>query len=263
MRVNLLLGLSILAMMVSTSTTGLLTLAAGVPLTTVFAGLRGDRAAVARLMKTMVVILGVSAVGIGPVFILKPSLLDSVHQVYLATVNKGDSNSYQERTGLDNAAVATVAQTDGLGVGWGSFRCSSLVPGLLANAGIFGIAMVMWLAWRIGVTVQRIGLRKSRHSGKIVIDGFIAALLGQFVAALLSDPMINSLAFFLQLGCVVGTAARIAAEIQSSRELVASRLMASFAYTRGGDRDRFGEGGGREPRGGLVNHGGLSEGRLT
>jgi hypothetical protein len=235
MRVNLLLGLSILAMMLSTSTTGLLTLAAGVPLTTVFAWLRGDHAAVGRLMKTMVVIVGVSAVGIGPIFILKPSLLDSVHQVYIATVTKGDSDSYQERTGLDNAAIGTVAQTSGLGVGWGSFRCSSLVPGLLANAGIFGIAMVMWLAWRIGVMIQRIGLRKSRHPGKIVIDGFVAALLGQFVAAMLSDPMIESLAFFLQLGCVAGTAARMAVEIQRSRDLAASRLAASLAYApRGG-----------------------------
>jgi hypothetical protein len=218
MRVNLLLGLSILAMMLSTSTTGLLTLAAGVPLTTVFAALRGDHAAVGRLMKTMVVILGVAVIGIGPIFILKPSLLDSVNQVYVATVSKGDSESYQERSGLDNAAVATVAQTDGLGVGWGSYRSSSFVPGLLANGGVFGVAMVLWLAWRIGVTVQRARLRTSNHPGKIIIDGFIASLCGQFVAALLSVPMIGSLAFFLQLGCVAGTAARMAVEVRRARE---------------------------------------------
>ncbi len=41
---------------------------------------------------------------------------------------------------------------------------------------------------------------------------FTAALCGQLAAATLSAPTIGSLAFFLQLGCVVGTAARMAAE---------------------------------------------------
>jgi hypothetical protein len=178
----------------------------------IFAALRGDTAAVARLTKTVMAILVAGAVIIGPVFIMKPSLQDSVQQVVLATVSKGDSQSYEERSGLDAAAVATVGQTDGLGVGWGSFRASSLIPGLLANAGVFGLAMVVWLAWRISVLVNRAGRRARGHPGRIVVDGFIAALCGQLAAACLSAPTIGSLAFFLQLGCATGVAARIAGE---------------------------------------------------
>ena len=212
MRVKLLLVLAILAMLCSTSTTGLVTLAAGVPLVMIFAALRGDTAAVGRLVKTTVAILIAGAVIIGPIFVLKPSLQNSVHQVVVATLSKGDSQSYQERSGLDAAAVATVGQTDGLGVGWGSFRASSLIPGLLANAGVFGVAMVIWLVWRITALVNRTGRRALGHPGRIVIDGFIAALCGQLAAACLSAPTIGSLAFFLQLGCATGVAARMAAE---------------------------------------------------
>jgi hypothetical protein len=215
MRVRLLLVLAILAMLCSTSTTGLVTLAAGVPLVMVFAALRGDTKAVGRLVKTVTAILILGAVVIGPVFVLKPSLQNSVHEVVVSTLSKGDSQSYEERSGLDAAAVAIIGQTDGLGVGWGSFRASSLIPGLLANAGVFGVAMVLWLAWRIAVLVNRAGRGARGHPGRIVVDGFIAALCGQFAAACLSAPTIGSLAFFLQLGCATGAAARMAAEARA------------------------------------------------
>jgi hypothetical protein len=229
MRVNLLLTLAILAMLCSTSTTGLLTLAAGVPLITIFAALRGDTAAVGRLVKTMVVVVAAGVLVIGPVFVLKPSLQNSVHQVYVATVSKGDSDSYQQRSGLDAAAVATIGQTDGLGVGWGSYRASSLIPGLLANGGIFGVTMLVWLAWRMGVLVRRAKRQAPNHPGKIVIDGFIAALCGQLAAAVLSAPTIGSLAFFLQLGCATGTAARIAGEVRRTQPQAAARRRPSGA----------------------------------
>jgi hypothetical protein len=214
MRVNVLLGLSMVGMLCSTSTTGLLTLFAGAPLITLFAFLRGDKAAVGRLAKTMIVLLGAGLLLIGPVFILKPSLQNSVNAVYVSTISKGDSQSYQQRSGLDAAAVATVGQTGGLGVGWGSFRCSSLIPGLLANAGIFGLVMVVWLIWRMGIMVQRAKKRAPDHPGRVVVDGFIAAICGQLAAAILSAPSISSVAFFLQLGCATGAAARIMVEVR-------------------------------------------------
>ena len=214
MRVNLLLVLAILAMLCSTSTTGLVTLAAGVPLVMIFAALKGDTAAVGRLMKTASAIVIAGSIVIGPVFVMSPSLQKSVHEVVVSTMSKGDSQSYEERSGLDAAAVATIGQTDGLGVGWGSFRASSLIPGMLANAGVFGVLMIIWLTWRIGVLVNRAGRRSRSHPGRIVVDGFIAALCGQLAAACLSAPTIGSLAFFLQLGCATGVAARIAGEVR-------------------------------------------------
>jgi hypothetical protein len=219
MRVNLLLALSILAMLCSTSTTGLLTLAAGVPIITIFAALCGDHAAVGRLMKTMAAIICVGVIVIGPIFVLKPSLQSSVRQVYAATVSKSDSKSYQERSGLDAAALTMVGLTDGLGVGWGSFRASSFFPGLVANGGVFGVAMVIWLVWRMRVLVRRANAWAPKHAGKIVISGFSAAAVGQLAAALLSDPMIGSVAFYLQVGCITGVAARIVVEARRAQAM--------------------------------------------
>lgn len=212
MRVDILLGLAIIAMLCSTSTTGILTLVAGFPLMIIFAVFTGQPAAAGQLVKKAGLLLMVGVVVIGPIFILVPSLQSSVNEVVQSTLSKGDSDSYQERSGLDDAALATLGQTDGLGVGWGSFRASSLVPGIAANGGVFGLAMVLLLAWQLVALIRRAGRRNPGHEGGLVLEGFGAALAGQLAAALLSAPTIGSLAFYLQLGCVTGTATRMLSE---------------------------------------------------
>lgn len=207
MRINLLLPLAILAMLLSTSTTGILTLAVGLPATLLLAGFRTEINA--RLLRNTVMLMLCGIVVLGPVFVLKPALMTSVSEVVTATLTKGDSDSYSERTGVDAAALASIAPTYGLGVGWGSFRTSSLIPGLLANAGLFGLAMVLWLFMRVAKLAARAKAGVSGHPARCIIDGFSAALCGQLAAALLSAPTIGSLGFFLQLGCVVGGAARM------------------------------------------------------
>ena len=219
MRINLLLSLAILAMLCSTSTTGLLTLALGVPLLTVLSALRKDRAATKRLIRTIIGILVVGCVTIGPAFILKPSLRTDLHQVYIATISKTHSNSYDQRSGLDAGAMAAMIHTGGLGVGWGSYRASSLVPDILANGGIFGLLMVIWGTWRIGVIVRRSRAQAPDHTGIVVVRGFVAAVCGQLAAALLSSPTIGSVAFFLELGCLIGVAVRIGMETERAPPL--------------------------------------------
>jgi len=139
-------------------------------------------------------------------------VIDAAQLIVDVTLNKSGSDSYSLRTGLDTAALNTVPLTYGLGVGWGGFRTSSLVPGLLANAGVFGVAMVLWMLTRVARLVSSANAAAPHHEGRIVVDGFSAALVGQFSAALLSAPTIGSLAFYLQLGCVVGAAARMLKE---------------------------------------------------
>ena len=51
-----------------------------------------------------------------------------------------------------------------------------------------------------------------------MVDGFSASLCGQLTAALFSAPTIASLAFFLQLGCVIGISARLSREPRLSLE---------------------------------------------
>ena len=212
MNMTLLLALSILAMLLSTSTTGLLTLAVGLPLILVLTAARADGQALARLGKTGGMLMLVGVIALTPVVIMKPALLDAVSSVADSTLTKGDSDSFSERTATDMAALDTVSATYGLGVGWGSFRTSSLVPGLLANAGVFGIVAVLWQGLRTTQLVRRRTAAMRDHPGCLVVGGFSAALCGQFTAALFSAPTIASLAFFLQLGCVIGVSARMSIE---------------------------------------------------
>jgi len=217
MRVNLLLPLAILAMLVSTSTTGIMILALGLPFMMLLAMFRADREIITRMARnTAILVLG-GVLVLGPVFMMKPSLMNSITEVVDATMTKGDSDSYVERTGIDAAAVASIGMTYGLGVGWGSFRTSSLIPGLLANAGLFGMAMVLWLFMRVGGLTARARSVTSGHPAQSLVGGFSAALCGQLAAAILSAPTIGSLGFFLQLGCVVGGAARVSVDARPAR----------------------------------------------
>ena len=209
MRPELLLALAILAMVLSTSTTGLVSLGGGLPLVLLFAARKGDVKALGRSASTVAGLAVAGALALAPVLILKPDLVDSVNAVMAETLSKTDSESYEARSLADQMALATVEETGGLGVGWGSFRSSSLVPGLLANAGVFGLAMVVWMIARLSRLASRAAVASRGHPGQVLVDGFSAALCGQLAAAMLSAPTIGSLAFFLQLGCVIGTAARI------------------------------------------------------
>jgi hypothetical protein len=209
MRPNLLLALAIMSVLLSTSTTGIVMLVIGVPLVLGVASFRPDPGAFGRIGKTIGFLLLGSFIVLTPIFLLEPGLVKAVNLVLDSTLNKGESSSFDERTAINDAAFATVAETYGLGVGWGSFRAMSFIPGLLANAGVFGVVMVAWLVWRI----LRLGARgraaSPAHPGQILVDGFSAALCGQFAAALISAPIITSPAFYLQLGCVVGVLGRM------------------------------------------------------
>ncbi len=232
MWINVLLPLAILAMLLSTSTTGMLVLAIGLPAMLLLAMLRTTRTTSIRLIRNAAMLMLGGSLLLGPVFLMKPALLHSVGEVINATLTKGDSDSYSERTGLDADALASIIPTYGLGVGWGSFRTSSLVPGLLANAGLFGIAMVFWMFVRVARLSARAKAATYGHPAQSLVDGFSAALCGQFAAALLSAPTIGSLGFFLQLGCVVGGAARMSIDTDFYRVAAFTVRMPEAMNTR-------------------------------
>jgi|SRR5215467_6358732 len=60
------------------------------------------------------------------------------------TTAKGESSSFFNRTAADLYALQLVVRTDGLGVGIGSNRASSLVTTLMSNVGIVGF-LVFWI----------------------------------------------------------------------------------------------------------------------
>jgi hypothetical protein len=218
MQVTWLLAFAILAMLLSTSTTGILTLVVGLPLILVFAAARADGQALGRLGRTAGMLALGGVIALTPVVIMKPELLDAVNGVVDSTLTKSDSESFAQRSGTDTAALDTLSTTYGLGVGWGSFRSSSLVPGLVANGGAFGVVAVLWLGLRTTQLARRSGRAAQGHPGQLVVDGFSASLCGQLIAALFSAPTIASMAFFLQLGCMIGISARMSREPRLSLE---------------------------------------------
>jgi hypothetical protein len=176
MRPNLLLALALVAILLSTSTTGIVTLVVGLPLTLAFALVGSEPGALGRIGKTFGCLLLGGLLTIGPIILLRPTLIDSVNTVVESTLNKGDSDSYNDRSAADIGALDTVGPSYGLGAGWGSYRSSSFIPGMLAEGGVFGIVMVVWL----GMRVVRLGTRARRasplHPGRILVDGFSASL---------------------------------------------------------------------------------------
>ena len=212
MRPNLLLALAIGTALLSTSTTGIAILAVGLPLTLAIGSVGGVPGALGRIGKTVSLLLLGGLLTVGPIFVLSPALIDSVSVVVNSTLSKGESDSYKERSASDNGALATLEPTYGLGVGWGSYRSSSLVPGILANSGIFGMAMVLWLVARIVRLSARARATCPDHPGKVLVDGFTASICCQLGTALLSSPMISGMDFYLQLGCIVGVLVRMSIE---------------------------------------------------
>jgi uncharacterized membrane protein len=73
---------------------------------------------------------------------------------------------------------------------------------------------------QVTMLMRRAGRRNPGHAGGVVLEGFGAALAGHLAAALLSAPTISSIIFYLQLGCVTGTAARMMSENRRSRAAV-------------------------------------------
>ncbi len=221
MRPNLLFALALLIVLLSTSTTGIVIAVVGLPITLAVGSVGGDPRAIANIGKTIGMLAVIGMFVVAPVLILRPSLVDAVSTIVDSTLNKTSSASYEERTASDDGAMALIGPTYGLGVGWGSYRSSSFLPGLLANAGIFGVVMLLWQAARV-YTLRRRAVPPS-HPGQVLVDGFLASLCAQLGTALLSAPMINSLAFFLQLGCVVGTQLRMSMDHpRGSRKIVYS-----------------------------------------
>ncbi|ATR19576.1 MAG: hypothetical protein DI601_19865 [Azospirillum brasilense] len=200
---------STLTILLSTSTTGIVTVVAGMPLTLCYAAVTGGGEGLQRTTRTLATLVVGSLLLLTPLLILKPEIIDAVDKIAEITMSKQDGESYAERTSWDLDAVQATVSTFGLGVGWGSFRSSSLIPGLLANGGVPGLFCLIWLAMNIYGLSGRAARVVPEHPGQAAIDGFRAALIGQLAAAVLSAPMIVSVGFFLQLGIVVGTAARI------------------------------------------------------
>ena len=205
--INVCLGCSLLGILISTSTTGI----AAVLLGGLFIlGYLATRAApdVSRRFRGMIypviVVGGIAAVTVP---IIAPKIITSIGIVISSTANKSDSDSYDQRTNTDSDSLILAIQTFGLGVGWGSNRSSSLIPGILASVGVIGTGLLVTFV----VNLRR-AFKQATHfligEEKMVLTGAAAGLTGHVVAAILSAPGLYAVVFYALLGLMIGVLAR-------------------------------------------------------
>ncbi|MDE2335290.1 MAG: hypothetical protein KGK10_12210 [Rhodospirillales bacterium] len=202
------------AMLISTSTTGIAMLVLGAGGCALIALLRQRTAVARRVVGVGVPLLAALVVAGGVVVTLKPSVGRSLDVVYSSTLAKQKSASFSDRTQKDLDALATVFPTLGFGTGWGSFRSSSLVPGLLAGLGVWGTALVAWFVLRVVKL-----LRRARRAGEAAavnahdlwaIEATRAACSGALLGALISAPEIVNLDFYVLLATLIAASVRVA-----------------------------------------------------
>ncbi len=226
------LGLAGFVILLSTSTTGyaaLIMMLAGISLYTLLTGDNRLRASVGLLLIILVALVVLFAI-FTP--IIAPRVWHIAQQIIDATLSKQGSSSYNDRTSTDIDSLREAMESYGVGVGWGSNRSSSLVPGLLAAVGVPGVFLLMWFAVNVTRQVRRAHRVASTPDVKMVMHGATGGILGTLCAAVISSPAITSPDFYLLLALLVASSTRVGLEAKSSyRDLRATRNVIGTAET--------------------------------
>jgi hypothetical protein len=148
--------------------------------------------------------------------VIAPGVAKEAALVFSSTLNKNQSSSYQDRTAADHDAVIEMLQTFGLGVGWGSDRSSSLLPGLCAGIGLWGIAGFVWFGLMLAAQLKKLGRRTPDPAYRRVVGAAGVAVLSTLVSGAVSEPTISSPDFFLLVGMLVAAAASAPQQAVSS-----------------------------------------------
>lgn len=199
---------SLAVLMLTTASTGYVTLLVMSTLLALRSAFAGSSALRRRIAAGLA--LGL-IVGGGAVLLIQavvPGAFQEAGMVLNATLNKTQSASYQARSTADWDSLREMYTTYGLGVGWGSNRSSSLLPGLCAAIGLWGVGGLVYF----GLLLTRQARRAMRLTTDPVlhytIRGASVALISNLISALLSGPTISSPDFYLLLAMLVAATAR-------------------------------------------------------
>ena len=201
--------LSLGVLLLSTATTGyaaLAVMAAGLALYTFVVG---SATLKKRVLMGLTGLGVVVAIAIAAVPAVAPGVAHQAVNVFDATLSKQQSSSYQDRTSTDIDSLHEAVESYGLGVGWGSNRSSSLIPGLASGVGIWGIAGLLWFVARILSHVRVAQFRPNIPELKMVIHGCTGAMIGTVVSSALSAPSITTPDFYLLLALLIAAAGRL------------------------------------------------------
>ncbi|MCE0742477.1 hypothetical protein LWC05_01000 [Acetobacter sicerae] len=216
---------SSIALCLTTSTTGFGAIAVGLILLPVLVVLTGHSRLLGRIGQLAMIgalILGVAGATVAT---FSPKVITAAQSVASGTAEKKQSASYQERSQVDLDSMAAFRNTYGLGTGWGSNRSSSLIPGLLATIGIIGVICLLVFDWQLAKAAGwAIRVAPLSMEG-MAIEGFLAAIVGRLIAAILSSPTIGMPDFYVMLGIVIAAISRIKLEAWSRGTVTRSHAL--------------------------------------
>lgn len=195
---------SIAVAVLSTSTTGYVSIAMGVPLLLFFTG-RTPRA-VPRVGLAAVAAIPFLLLGGFLVWRYLPEAVEIGNQVLSDTLSKGSTQSYEVRSRQDHDSYALVIETFGLGAGWGSVRASSFFATLVGATGVWGPFLVAWLVLRV-----RRGWKRARGlaGADSTFEAFVASVVGMLVAAATSKPDLVFTGFWINFAAAVAVSLRL------------------------------------------------------
>lgn len=206
---RLLIAASALGMCLTTSTTGFAAVAVGallMPIMVVATGAARLLGRIGQLAMICAVLLGVGGLAVAT---FSPHTVESAQMIASSTAEKKNSVSYQERSQADADSLTAFAETYGLGVGWGSNRSSSLIPGLLATVGAVGVICLAVFDWRLMKSAAW-ALRAAPGSPEtMVVEGVMAALAGRLTAACISGPTIGLPDFYVLIAVAIAAIVRV------------------------------------------------------
>lgn len=205
--------------LLTTASTGYVTLLAMALLLVARVVIAGGPLLRKRLAIGMAVFLVLGGLAAGAVPAVAPGAAKEAMLVINATLDKRQSSSYQDRSTADRDSLLEMSATYGLGVGWGSNRSSSLLPGLLAAIGLWGVGGLVWFGGVLTLRARRAMRRTEDPLLRHVMRGSAAALISALVSALLSGPTISSPDFYLLLAMLVAATARGLREVAPRRHM--------------------------------------------
>ncbi|NHN83594.1 hypothetical protein GOB93_02930 [Acetobacter musti] len=215
-----LIAASALCLCLTTSTTGFATVAIGALLLPVMLVATGA----ARLLGRVGQLAMIAAVllGIGGLLVVTfvPKAVSGAQDVISGTAEKKDSASYKERSQADADSIEEFTDTYGLGVGWGSNRSSSLVPGLLATVGAIGVIGLLVFDWRLVSAAGQALKIAPGCAESLVTEGMLAALLGRLISAIVSAPTIGMPDFYVMIAVVIAAITRIRVAASQAEQTV-------------------------------------------
>jgi hypothetical protein len=210
--------LSGIVVLLSTSTTGYIALVIMLAVAsayTLFLGTNRLRASVGLLLCGLA---GAAFLFIILVPILSPKIWHIIQEITTGTLNKQSSSSYNDRTSTDKDSLHAAVESYGLGVGWGSNRSSSLIPGLLASLGFPGIFLLVWFGINLTRYVRIAHRLAKSPDPRLVMHAATGGIFGTLSAGVLSGPAITSPDFYLLLALLVAAATRVTVESRQTRE---------------------------------------------